>query len=69
MTETVPTAKLKPNQVAVAGEHYVAAAIHRRGGYAVTFKSKPLIHSGNCRSLRFPDWLSGNGWRRVSNDC
>lgn len=29
--------KLRANQVAGAGEHYVAAEICRRGGYAVTF--------------------------------
>jgi hypothetical protein len=34
--------KLKPNQVATAGEHYVAAEIHGRGGYAVTFSGNML---------------------------
>lgn len=29
--------KLKPQQVGQAGEHFVAAELHRRGAYAVTF--------------------------------
>jgi Holliday junction resolvase-like predicted endonuclease len=29
--------KLNPQQVARAGEHFVAAELHRRGAYAVTF--------------------------------
>ena len=36
--------KLHPQQVAYAGENYVAAEIHRRGGYAVTF-------SGNMKGI------------------
>lgn len=36
--------KLNPQQVAYAGEHFVAAEIHRRGGYAVTF-------SGNMKGI------------------
>lgn len=36
--------KLNPQQVAYAGEHLVAAEIHRRGGYAVTF-------SGNMKGI------------------
>jgi hypothetical protein len=36
--------KLSSQQVAYAGEHFVAAEIHRRGGYAVTF-------SGNMRGI------------------
>jgi hypothetical protein len=35
--KTAPAVKLKTNQVKAAGEYYVAAEIHRRGGYAVTF--------------------------------
>jgi hypothetical protein len=33
----VATAKLNNQQVARVGEHYVAAELHRRGAYAVTF--------------------------------
>ncbi len=36
--------KLHTGQVGPAGEHYVAAEIHRRGGYAVTF-------SGNMKGI------------------
>ena len=36
--------KLNNQQVAYAGEHFVAAEIHRRGGYAVTF-------SGNMKDI------------------
>jgi hypothetical protein len=36
--------KLNNQQVAYAGEHFVAAEIHRRGGYAVTF-------SGNMQGI------------------
>lgn len=36
--------KLHTGQVGAAGEHYVAAEIHRRGGYAVTF-------SGNMKGI------------------
>lgn len=36
--------KLNPQQVAYAGENFVAAEIHRRGGYAVTF-------SGNMKGI------------------
>jgi hypothetical protein len=35
--EEVPGGDLNPQQVARAGEMFVAAEIHRRGGYAVTF--------------------------------
>jgi hypothetical protein len=38
------TMKLQTGQVGPAGEHYVAAEIHRRGGYAVTF-------SGNMKGI------------------
>jgi len=36
--------KLTNQQVGYAGEHFVAAEIHRRGGYAVTF-------SGNMHDI------------------
>lgn len=36
--------RLHTGQVGPAGEHYVAAEIHRRGGYAVTF-------SGNMKGI------------------
>jgi hypothetical protein len=36
--------KLNSQQVAYAGENFVAAEIHRRGGYAVTF-------SGNMKGI------------------
>lgn len=36
--------KLHSGQVGAAGEHFVAAEIHRRGGYAVTF-------SGNMKGI------------------
>lgn len=36
--------KLHVGQVGAAGEHFVAAEIHRRGGYAVTF-------SGNMKGI------------------
>jgi hypothetical protein len=36
--------KLNNQQVAYAGENFVAAEIHRRGGYAVTF-------SGNMKGI------------------
>jgi hypothetical protein len=36
--------KLQTGQVGPAGEHFVAAEIHRRGGYAVTF-------SGNMKGI------------------
>ena len=36
--------KLHPGQVGAAGEHFVAAEIHVRGGYAVTF-------SGNMKGI------------------
>jgi hypothetical protein len=39
---------LNNQQVAYAGEHFVAAEIHRRGGYAVTF-------SGNMKGIDLPD--------------
>ena len=45
MTQTTPSRpKLGPQQVAYAGEHYVAAEVHNRGGYAVTF-------SGNMKGI------------------
>jgi hypothetical protein len=45
MTQVAPIRpKLNSQQVAYAGEHYVAAEIHRRGGYAVTF-------SGNMKGI------------------
>lgn len=40
----MPDMKLHTGQVGPAGEHYVAAEIHRRGGYAVTF-------SGNMKGI------------------
>lgn len=42
--------KLTTQQVGSAGEHFVAAEIHRRGGYAVTF-------SGNMHDI---DLLAGD---------
>lgn len=45
-----PVAKLKTHQVGQAGEHFVAAELHRRGGYAVTF-------SGNMPNI---DVLASN---------
>lgn len=36
--------KLNAGRVGAAGEHFVAAEIHRRGGYAVTF-------SGNMKGI------------------
>jgi Holliday junction resolvase-like predicted endonuclease len=45
MTQAKPKRpKLNNQQVAYAGENFVAAEIHRRGGYAVTF-------SGNMKSI------------------
>lgn len=42
MMQTIP--KLNNQQVARAGEHFVAAELHRRGAYAVTFAGNmPLI--------------------------
>lgn len=43
--------KLNPTQVARAGEHYVTAEIHRRGGYAACF-------GGNMPDI---DVLASNG--------
>lgn len=37
MTSPFKRPKLNTQQVGSAGEHFVAAEIHRRGGYAVTF--------------------------------
>jgi hypothetical protein len=45
--------KPNPQQVARAGEHYVAAEIHRRGGYASTFAGNmPDIDILACDSER-----------------
>jgi hypothetical protein len=44
MPSSAKRPKLCNQQVGAAGEHYVAAEIHRRGGYAVTF-------SGNMRDI------------------
>ncbi|MGV0740636.1 hypothetical protein ABQF35_30260 [Mycobacterium syngnathidarum] len=44
MTSAFKRPKLTNQQVGAAGEHFVAAEIHRRGGYAVTF-------SGNMRDI------------------
>ncbi|MFT8178371.1 hypothetical protein ACLXNF_12375 [Mycobacteroides chelonae] len=44
MTAPFNRPKLTTQQVGSAGEHFVAAEIHRRGGYAVTF-------SGNMRDI------------------
>lgn len=44
MTNLFKRPKLTNQQVGAAGEHFVAAEIHRRGGYAVTF-------SGNMRDI------------------
>lgn len=44
MAPTFKHPKLTTQQVGAAGEHFVAAEIHRRGGYAVTF-------SGNMRDI------------------
>ena len=46
--------KLKVHQVGQAGEHFVAAELHRRGAYAVTF-------SGNMPNI---DILSEFVWIR-----
>lgn len=44
MTSPFNRPKLTTQQVGAAGEHFVAAEVHRRGGYAVTF-------SGNMRDI------------------
>ncbi|WP_207548994.1 hypothetical protein, partial [Mycobacteroides chelonae] len=44
MTSAFKRPKLTTQQVGAAGEHFVAAEIHRRGGYAVTF-------SGNMHDI------------------
>lgn len=44
MTAVFKRPKLTPTQVGAAGEHFVAAEIHRRGGHAVTF-------AGNMRDI------------------
>ncbi len=44
MAPTFNRPKLTNQQVGAAGEHFVAAEIHRRGGYAVTF-------SGNMHDI------------------
>lgn len=44
MPDPIGRPKLYPKQVGDAGEHFVAAEIHRRGGYAVTF-------SGNMKGI------------------
>lgn len=44
MTSPFKRPKLTTTQVGAAGEHFVAAEIHRRGGYAVTF-------AGNMRDI------------------
>lgn len=44
MTAPFKRPKLTTQQVGAAGEHFVAAEIHRRGGYAVTF-------SGNMHDI------------------
>ncbi len=40
----LPAVKANPQQVSRAGEHFVAAELHRRGAYAVTFAGNmPII--------------------------
>ena len=51
MTSAFKRPKLTTTQVGAAGEHFVAAEIHRRGGHAVTF-------AGNMRDI---DLLASDG--------
>jgi hypothetical protein len=52
--------KLKVHQVGQAGEHYVAAELHRRGAFAVTFSGNmPNIEIlASVELIRFSGHLS-----------